>query len=140
RPGCSMGRRRALGLLVGAGGALLFGGPARARASGALPWRAHPDPRPDVDASWVLARDKVAPHAVELFDRIREIPRVVDGIRCHCGCGDLPDMYSLLSCYGESGMAQYCEICSGAGRIAARLHADGRSLDEIRDAIDRRFG
>jgi len=100
----------------------------------------HPEPRPRIDASAVLPPERVAPHAAELYDHIREIPHVVDGIRCQCGCADLPGMYSLLSCYGESGMAQYCDICSGEGRLAYRLHKEGRSLDEIRAAIDRRFG
>jgi hypothetical protein len=49
-------------------------------------------------------------------------------------------MYSLLSCYGPSGMAQYCETCSGEGRLAWELHSQGKSLDEIRAAVDRRFG
>jgi hypothetical protein len=87
----------------------------------------------------VLAPERVAPHARELYDHVREIPHVVDGIRCQCGCADVPGMYSLLSCYGESGMAQYCEICSGEGRLVWELHREGRTLDEIRAAIDRRF-
>jgi hypothetical protein len=37
-------------------------------------------------------------------------------------------------------MAQFCVICEGEGRLAVELHAQGRSLDEIRAAIDRRFG
>jgi hypothetical protein len=101
---------------------------------------AHPDPRPGVDASRVLPAEEVAPHVADLYDRIREIPHVVDGIGCHCGCAEIGGMYSLLSCYEESGMAQYCEICQGEGRIAHRLHEEGRTLDEIRTAIDRRFG
>ncbi|MCI0434308.1 MAG: hypothetical protein L0271_11830 [Gemmatimonadetes bacterium] len=49
-------------------------------------------------------------------------------------------MYSLLSCYEEAGMAQYCNACQSEGRLVWRLHEEGRSLDEIRTAIDRRFG
>lgn len=100
----------------------------------------HPDPRPGVDASRVMAAENVAPHVRELYARVREIPHVVDGIGCHCGCSDLPGMYSLLSCYEGSGMAQYCDICQGEARLAAHLHDEGHSLDEIRAAIDRRFG
>lgn len=100
----------------------------------------HPDPRPGVDGSRVLAAAEVTPHVAELFDAVREIPGVVDGIGCHCGCAELPGMYSLLSCYEGAGMAQYCEICQGEGRLAVRLHGEGLSLDGIRERIDRRFG
>ncbi len=104
------------------------------------PMGGHPAPRPGVDGSRVLPSDQVAPHAADLFDRVRAIPGVVDGIRCHCGCAELEGMYSLLSCYEGVGMAQYCEVCSGEGALAAKLAAEGLSLDAIRAEIDRRFG
>ncbi len=100
----------------------------------------HPDPRPGVDASRVLATDQVAPHVRDLYDRVRAVPGVIDGIGCHCGCAELPGMYSLLSCYEGSGMAQYCDVCQGEARLATHLHDEGHSLAEIRAAIDRRFG
>lgn len=99
----------------------------------------HPDPRPGIDASRVLPSDQVSSDLAELYDRIREIPHVVDGVRCYCGCADVEGIYSLLSCYEESGMAQHCEICQGEGRLVHRLHGEGKRLDEIRAAIDRRF-
>jgi hypothetical protein len=37
-------------------------------------------------------------------------------------------------------MAMMCEICQGQGRLAWRLHQSGRSLEQIRRAIDARFG
>jgi hypothetical protein len=100
----------------------------------------HPDPRPGIDGSRVLEADEVGARLAELYDAVRVIPEVVDGIRCTCGCADVPGMYSLLSCYEESGMAQYCTICQGEGRLVTRLHAEGRTLSEIRAEIDRRFG
>jgi hypothetical protein len=100
----------------------------------------HPEPRPGVDGASVLAGPDVRPGLAELFDGIRRIPHVADGIGCHCGCGAVPGMRSLLSCYEGIGMAQFCVICEGEGRLAVELHAEGRSLDEIRAAIDRRFG
>ena len=51
-----------------------------------------------------------------------------------------PDSYSLLSCYeGKTPMAQHCAICLGQGRLAYRLSREGKSLDEIRAAIDEEF-
>lgn len=99
---------------------------------------AHPDPRPDVDGSAVLAADRVMPHLAELFDSIRRIPHIADGIACRCGCGAIEGMRSLLSCYEGVGMAQFCMICEGDGRLVVRLSDEGRTLDEIRAAIDGR--
>lgn len=102
----------------------------------------HPDPRPGIDASRVLTAEQLAhaPHRVALYDGIREIPHIADGIRCYCGCAELPGYRSLLSCYEGVGMATYCEICSGQGRLAHRRWKEGQSLDQIRRAIDARFG
>jgi hypothetical protein len=102
----------------------------------------HPTPRPGIDASRVLTRDKLTEHpaAEPVFDMVRKIPQVVDGIRCQCGCAELPEFYSLLSCYEADGMAQHCVICQGEAKLAFRMHEQGKSLDEIRAAIDAKFG
>jgi hypothetical protein len=125
-------------------------------ALGALPFRAkrchaswttradpgpHPTPRPGIDASHVLKAEQLhdAPDAIIAFDEVRQIPQIVDGIRCHCGCATEKGFYSLLSCYEGDGMARDCHICQGQGRMAFRLHATGKTLAEIRDAIDARY-
>lgn len=102
----------------------------------------HPTPRPGITSAKVLTAAQLAksPHAIEYFDMVRQIPQVADGIRCNCGCAGLEGFYSLLSCYEGDGMATYCEICEGEGRMAYRLHMEGKSLNEIRAAIDARYG
>lgn len=101
----------------------------------------HPTPRPGVDASKVLTADQLhAAEAAPVFDLVREIPQIVDGIRCHCGCAESTGYYSLLSCYEPPGMAQHCEICQGQARLAHKLHRQGWSLDGIRAAIDAAYG
>lgn len=103
----------------------------------------HPTPRPGITAvnvplAWQLAD---TPDAVAVFDMVRQIPEVVDGIRCNCGCASLEGYYSLLTCYeGANAMARSCVICQSQGRLAFRLHKAGKSLDEIRKGIDARFG
>lgn len=101
----------------------------------------HPDPRPDVDASHVLTADQLADarDLIPLYDGIRAIPHIADGIRCSCGCADLEGFRSLLTCFEENGMATLCHICQTEGRMAVRLHGQGRTLDQIRRAIDARF-
>lgn len=103
----------------------------------------HPTPRPGITAAKVLTPEQLkdAPDSLDVFNMVREIPEIVDGIRCQCGCADIEGFYSLLSCYeGEGAMARDCMICQGEGRLAYRLHKAGESLDSIRAAIDARFG
>ena len=103
----------------------------------------HPKPRPGVNASRVPTANELrdAPKAIRAFDEVRQIPQIVDGIRCHCGCAKLEGFYSLLSCYeGPDPMAKMCDVCQGQGRYAYRLHRSGKSLDAIRAAIDARYG
>jgi hypothetical protein len=101
----------------------------------------HPTPRPGITAARVLPDAKLTEKsAAPVYALVRQIPQVVDGIRCNCGCAELEGFYSLLTCYEQGGMAQHCMICQGQARLAHRLHADGLSLNAIRRAIDAEFG
>src|SRR5215218_9976589 len=80
----------------------------------------HPTPRPGITGANVLTKDQLAdtPKLIPLFDSVRRIPEVVDGIRCQCGCANPPTYYSLLSCYeGDDAMALQCSICQGQGKL-----------------------
>jgi uncharacterized protein with PCYCGC motif len=138
-----LSRRSFLGRLGGVVACLVPG--ARLLPRSAPPWSTtgpHPTPRPAITAAKVLTAEQLAesPDLIPLFDQVREIPEVVDGIRCQCGCADLEGFYSLLSCYEGEAMARHCTVCQGEGRLAYRLHKAGKSLDEIRAAIDARYG
>jgi hypothetical protein len=101
----------------------------------------HPTPRPGITAAKVLPDAKLSDKsAAPVYAMVREIPEVVDGIRCNCGCAGLEGFYSLLTCYEQGGMAQHCTICQGQARLAHKLHAEGWSLAGIRRAIDAEFG
>lgn len=120
-----------------AGTALLV--PAR-RARASRP--PHPAPRRGITGAKVLTRAQLGDHAhlAPLFDGVRAIPQVADGIACNCGCAELPGFYSLLSCYEGDGMARHCDICQGQARLAIRMHREGKTLPQIRTAIDAKFG
>ncbi|HKJ03465.1 MAG TPA: hypothetical protein VJ997_13450 [Longimicrobiales bacterium] len=145
-----MTRRELLRALAsgGAGLAALCGLPPAARASGArAPRRAgpedHPDPRPGIDASGVISAESLradgyGDDVVEVFDMVRQIPGIADGLACYCGCM-LMGNRSLLTCYHEGGMARGCPICQGEGRLAWGRWKEGQSLAQIRRAIDARF-
>ena len=124
-----------------AGAVALLLVPRRARAMRA--GGPHPTPRAGITAAKVLTRDQLDgnENLIALFDGVREIPEVIDGIRCQCGCAGSEGFYSLLTCYeGDDAMAKICHICQGEGRLAVRLHKEGKSLDAIRAAIDAKFG
>ena len=135
-------RRRVLGLLAGVLAAAA-GVPRRALALPGFsrPAGPHPEPRPGITAAKVLKPEQIEDAEVRaIFDQVREIPQVVDGIRCQCGCAGIEGYYSLLSCYEAPGMAQACLICQGQGRLAYRLHQTGWSLNGIRAAVDTQYG
>src|SRR5450432_2041418 len=96
----------------------------------------HPDPRPGITGAKVATKEQLkdVPALIPLFDSVREMPEIADGIRCHCGCADTPGFRSLLSCYEGDAMAKECHTCQGQARLAARLKQSGKSLDEIRAA------
>ena len=104
----------------------------------------HPEPRPGIDASEVISAEQlreegIPEETIALYDGIREMPEIADGLACYCGCM-LMGNRSLLMCYSEKGMARGCLICQGEARLAHRRWKEGQSLDQIRRAIDARFG
>lgn len=114
-------------------------GAARPHAVGPV---VHPTPRKGITGTKVMTAAQLAKSAylIPLFDGIRAIPDVADGIRCSCGCAELPGYYSLLSCYEGDAMALICPICQGAGKLTVRLHTEGQTLVQIRIAVDAQFG
>ena len=146
RASATTSRRQFIGMLTAAVASALAGlSPARASTQvlrGSWLPGGHPDPRPGIDSSNVLTADQLtaAPHLIDVFDQIREIPHIADGILCYCGCAPLEGYRSLLSCYEKPGMSQFCDICEGQGRLAYRRWKEGQTLDQIRRATDARYG
>ena len=135
-------RRRFIVLVLGAMGSVVPGSRPLLAMGRRLSRSGHPIPRPGITSAKVLTAEQLAdsPQVIPVFDAVRAIPDVVDGIRCKCGCADLEGFYSLLSCYEDQGMARHCPVCQGEGRMVARLHKEGKTLDEIRQAVDARWG
>lgn len=105
---------------------------------------AHPEPRPGITAEGVRTREALVEagaedRVVEIFDMVREMPEIADGIDCYCGCALRPGYRSLLTCYHEDGMAMGCAICQGEATLAHRRWKQGQSLERIRRAIDARY-
>ena len=139
RPGAMMrlSRRHFVAMIP----VLLLGRASRARAERVPRKPKHPEPRPGITAARVLRDDMLTDLSLApVFAMVRDIPQIVDGIRCNCGCAEMEGFYSLLSCYEKDGMAQHCVICQGQAQLAHKLHAEGWSLRGIRRAIDAEFG
>jgi hypothetical protein len=77
--------------------------------------------------------------AAEAYAAARSAPHVLDGLHCYCECARNFGHRSLLTCF-ESDHGSRCDICQGEATLATRLASQGSSLDEIRRAIDRRYG
>lgn len=75
--------------------------------------------------------------------------KVIEWMPCYCGCGGMGHR-SNLDCYFKPGMpggqivfeehASYCDICVKTTLLAKKMVAEGRTLREIRDAVDQTFG
>ncbi len=103
----------------------------------------HPTPRKGITAAKVASREQLGgePEVVAVFDQVRDIPGVIDGIGCQCGCAEIDGFYSLLTCFeAPDVMARRCAVCQSQARLVHRLHKAGKTLDEIRRGVDARFG
>lgn len=103
----------------------------------------HPAPRRGITAAKLPPKVDLAdvPDVSAVFDLVREIPDVIDGIRCNCSCAGSAGYRSLLSCYELPDlMAKTCDVCKAQVRLAHRMHEGGRSFNDIRQGIDARFG
>lgn len=106
-------------------------------------WIKHPEPRPGIDGRDVLTAEDLPGFTAEThrtYDMIREVAHIADGIGCGCGCAVMPHYRSLLTCFHQGGMAMGCAICQGEARLVYRRVQEGQSLEQIRRAIDARYG
>ncbi len=100
----------------------------------------HPVPRAHVDHSHVAPAQRYAayPRVAAVYQEASEVPHVIDGIYCYCACSEHSGHHSLLDCFRDDHAAR-CDICLSEATMAHRMHQDGKSLDEIRDAVDRLY-
>jgi hypothetical protein len=105
----------------------------------------HPEPRPGVTAEKVLKvedlGEKPRKSVLEAFDAARQYPQIFDGLSCGCGCeGEASHQHrSLLVCY-ETKQPTGCAACQMEASFVGKLAKDGKTLVEIRVAVDKKFG
>ena len=105
----------------------------------------HPEPRAGITADKVLPiadlGEKPRKSVLDAYAAAREHPAVFDGLACACGChGDASYQHrSLLVCY-ETKQPTGCMACQQEASFVAKMAKDGKSLAEIRTAVDKKFG
>jgi hypothetical protein len=71
----------------------------------------------------------------EAYTAALKLPKVVAQQPCYCGC-DRTGHRSLLDCF-RSTHAAGCDICVKEAILAGRMHEQGKTVMEIRNAIMR---
>lgn len=101
----------------------------------------HPDPRPGITAEHVLPIDQLGhdPEVLAAYAAARAYPAIFDGLYCACECRDSMGHRSLLSCF-ESRQPTGCAGCREQALLVGRLAKEGRSLADVRQAIDHKYG
>ena len=101
----------------------------------------HPQPRAGVTAAKVVPASAFAqqPDVARVYAMAKQIPEILDGIYCYCDCAKHSGHYSLLTCW-ESEHGALCDICLGEAELAYKMAKEGKSLEEIRAAVDAEFG
>ena len=67
-----------------------------------------------------------------------EIPKVIDSQFCYCYCKKDHGHKSLLTCFTTMHGSK-CELCIAEVIYAYELYQEGKSLDEIVVAVDKKF-
>jgi hypothetical protein len=101
----------------------------------------HPEPRAEITGETVLPAARYAsyPRVSAVYEQAAEIAAVLDGLYCYCDCSRHSGHRSLLTCF-ESDHGAACDVCMTEAAVAHRMTQDGRSLEEIREAIDEFYG
>lgn len=101
----------------------------------------HPTPRAGLTAADVApaARYEAYPRVAEVYEMAGRIPEVLDGLYCHCDCSKHSDHRSLLTCFQDDHGAA-CDVCLTEAALAYRMTTEGRSLKDIRLAVDGLYG
>lgn len=101
----------------------------------------HPEPRANAQAHHVVPQERYTdyPRIAQVYAQAAEIKEVLDGIYCYCECSKHSGHYSLLECF-ETDHGAACDVCLSEAALAYRMHQDGKTLDQIRDAVDGLYG
>jgi hypothetical protein len=119
--------------------------------AGAVPSMAGDMPMAGASEAWAARPAFVRGNAAteEAYAFAIQHPQIVQWMPCYCGCSAMGHG-SNLDCYFKHGQpgdkavfeehASFCDICVQITLKTKQLHAQGKSLHEIRQVIDQTFG
>jgi hypothetical protein len=104
----------------------------------------HPEPRPGITGEKVLSGadlgESPKKDVIATYDVARENAQLFDSLACGCGCSEKNGEHrSLLVCF-ETKQATGCGSCREQAKFVVKLATEGKSLAEIRAAVDKKFG
>lgn len=101
----------------------------------------HPEPRPGITGDRVLPESELPDKRAvrEWYAAARTHPAIFDGLYCTCRCERSHGHRSLLTCF-ESDQPVGCFGCQEQAELVVPLVNGGKSLAEIRAAVDEKFG
>ncbi len=101
----------------------------------------HPEPRRGITAANVLPPEQLPDRkrVRAAFEAARANPEIFDGVYCVCDCAEGMSHRSLLACF-ESKQPTGCWGCQEQAEFLSERIRDGKSLDEIREAVDKKWG
>jgi len=113
---------------------------------GFITYSGWPDSRPDLrpvaggETRAVLPAEKVPLHAFSAYMSAARYSKVMDQVNAYCDHSDETLTHrSLLSCFTNLHGAE-CGICQAEAKMVADMMVEGRTVTEIRQAIDLTFG
>jgi hypothetical protein len=105
----------------------------------------HPEPREGITSERVLTAEAIGEklyskkHVSVSYEAARAHPAMFDGIACACSCGGKTGSHrSLLVCF-ETMQATGCGACQEEGELVGKLADEGKTLAEIRAAVDKQY-
>lgn len=101
----------------------------------------HPDARPGITGEHVLPVDQLPERkrVRAAFDYARTNAELFDGVYCVCECAESMKHRSLLACF-ESRQPVGCWGCQEQAEFIRDLVKDGKTLFEVREAVDKKWG
>jgi hypothetical protein len=102
----------------------------------------HPEPREGITGAVVLKAEELtgaSEKTLEVYEAARANAAVMDGLYCVCECADSMKHRSVLACF-ESKQPMGCWSCKEQVTYAERLIKQDKTLKEIREAFDKKWG
>ncbi len=101
----------------------------------------HPEPRSGITSANVLPLEQLPDRkrVRAAFEAARSNPEIFDGVYCVCECAEGMNHRSLLACF-ESKQPFGCWGCQEQAEFLSDRIKDGKTLVEIREAVDKKWG